>query len=422
MVYLNDDEKRILNGEEGPAVQKAMGLLVKMAEANGAERMVDVTHAHILSLEAADVLFEVTSGMLKDAKAKIPTTTNAVALNSVERARQMGVPEDIIDVQWPGICRLKELHSQAGLIPSYTCHPHSHMDLKMGEHVAFTEFNVAPFANAWFGVRTNLQGQTDTLASAITGKAPECGLHLTENRWGKVLIEIDKKFKAQDFDSAFYGALGYWAGQICVDRIPVFVGLPENMTYRAVEYLCVAPLIRGSVGMLHVVGVTPEAPTLEAAFGGKRPEEKVVFGKRELQAVYEELNTATKSEVDMVCLGCPHCSLQELITIARLVEGKKVAKGVRLWVATSEINYMLAQRMGLIDYIEGAGGFVNSGICAGTGFLLRFADSLGVKVVANNGLTLTGLVTKGTRGKVGVCFGSIERCVNAALTGKWEKN
>jgi len=421
MVYLNDEEKKMLDGNEGPAVQRAMELVVKMAEANGAERMVDVTSAHILCVEAVDMLFEVTSGMLKDAEVKIPTTTNAVSIHSDERARQMEIPEAIIDAQWPGICRLKELHKKAGIIPSYTCHPHPLKELKMGEHVAFTEFNVVPLANAWFGARTNLHGQTDTLASAITGKAPDCGLHLPENRWGEVLIEVDKGFGPEAFDSAFYGALGYWAGQVCVDRIPVFTGLPGNTTCRAVEYLGVGPLIRGSVGMFHVVGVTPEAPTLEAAFGGRKPGERFTFGKRELKTVYGELNTAKKSEVDMVCLGCPHCSLQELQAIARLLDGKKVAKSVRLWIATNEINYGLAERMGLIDPIERAGGFLNSSICAGTGFLLRFTESLGVKVVANNGLTLSGLVSRGTRGKVGVFFGNIEQCVNAALTGKWER-
>jgi predicted aconitase len=421
MLYLNIQEERMLNGEEGPTIQKAMELLVRMGEANDAKRMVDVTNAHILSVEIADIFFEVTYGMLANAKVKIPTTTNPITINSVERARQMGIPKDIIDAQWPGICRLKDLHNRAGMIPAYTCHPHSLKDLKMGEYVAFTEFNVVPLANAWFGVRTNLHGQTDTLASAITGKAPECGLHLTENRWGKLLIEVDKEFGLEDFDSAFYGALGYWAGQVCVDRIPVFVGLPKEMTYRAAEYLGVGPLVRGSVGMFHIPGVTPEAPTLEAAFGGRRPEDKFVFGKKELKMVYEELNTTTKSEIDMVCLGCPHCSLQELIVIARLIDGKKVSENVRLWIATSEINYMLAERMGFISCIERAGGFVNSNICAGTFFLLRFTDSLGVKVVANNGLTLSGLVPRGTRGKVGVHFGSLEKCVNAAITGKWEE-
>jgi len=421
MVHLNNQEERMLNGERGSAVQKAMELLVRMGEANDAQRMVDVTNAHILSVEIADIFFEVTYGMLANAKVKIPTTTNAITINSVERARQMGIPKDIIDAQWPGICRLKELHNRASMIPAYTCHPHSLKDLKMGEYVAFTEFNVVPLANAWFGVRTNLHGQTDTLASAITGKAPECGLHLTENRWGKVLIEVDKEFGIEDIDSAFYGALGYWAGQVCVDRIPVFVGLPKNMTCRAAEYLGVGPLVRGSVGMFHVLGVTPEAPTLEAAFGSRRPEEKFVFGKKELKMVYDELNTATKPEIDMVCLGCPHCSLQELIAIAQLIDGKKVSKNVRLWIATGEINYMLAERMGVITCIEKAGGFVNSNICAGTFFLLRFTDSLGVKVVANNGLTLCGLVPRGTRDKVGVHFGSLEQCVNAAITGRWEE-
>ena len=131
-------------------------------------------------------------------------------------------------------------------------------------------------------------------------------------------------------------------------------------------------------------------------------------------------NTATKTDVDMVCLGCPHCSLEELIEIGRQVEGKKISQNVRLWVATGETNYGLAKNMGVIDVIESAGGFVNSNICVGTGMLLRFAGSLGVEVVANNGLTLSGLVSQGTRGNVGVCFGNIEKCINAALTGKWE--
>lgn len=40
-MLLSDDEERMLAGEEGPAVQKAMDLLVRYGEALGAERLVD---------------------------------------------------------------------------------------------------------------------------------------------------------------------------------------------------------------------------------------------------------------------------------------------------------------------------------------------------------------------------------------------
>ena len=290
----------------------------------------------------------------------------------------------------------------------------------MGQHVAFTEFNVGPLANSWFGVCTNLGGQTDALASAVTGKAPECALHLKENRWGEVLIEISKDIEQDNFHSSDYGALGYWAGQVLVDRIPVYNGLPTDMSCRQAEYMGVAQALAGAIGMFHVVGVTPEAATMEAAFGGKEPEDKLVFGKKELAKVYEELNTANVTRVDMVCLGCPHSPIEEVAKIAQLLGGKKVAKDLRLWVATSQPTYFVAKEMGLVDIIEGAGGFVLSNVCAGTGLLLRFTDSLGVKVVANNGLTLCSLVSRRTKGKVGVCFGNIEQCINAAVTGYWE--
>jgi len=419
-MLLNKEEKNMFKGGYGPTIRNAMEHLVEVGKAFGAERMVDVDCAHILSLEAVDLLYNLSHRMLDGIQVKIPTTTNPLALD-INRARDLQIPQDIVDALKPGLERLTRLHQTTGMLPTYSCHPHSYHDLKMGEHVAFTEFNVAPLANSWFGVRTNLGGQTDALASAVTGKSPDCGLHSVENRWGEVLIEISRDLEPEKFQSSDFGALGYWAGQVLVDRIPVYNGLSKDMSCRQAEYMGVAQVLAGAIGMFHVVGVTPEAETVEAALGGKKPEKKLVFGKEDLAKAYGQLNTADVTKVDMVCLGCPHCPIEEVAKIARLLEGKKVAKGLRLWIGTSRPTYLLAQEMGFVDIIEGAGGFVLCNVCAGTGLLLRFTESLGVKVVANNGLTLCSLVSRRTRGKVGVCFGSTEQCVKAAVTGHWEE-
>jgi len=171
----------MLNGEHGPTIRKATEHFVEVGEAFGAKRMVDVDGAHVLSLEAADILYDLSYRILDGVQVKIPTTTNPVSVE-LNRAKDMNISQDIIDALKPGLDRLTQLHKAAGMLPTYSCHPHSYHNLKMGQQVAFTEFNVAPLANSWFGVRTNLGGQTDALASAVTGKGPECALHLNENR------------------------------------------------------------------------------------------------------------------------------------------------------------------------------------------------------------------------------------------------
>ena len=332
----------------------------------------------------------------------------------------MKIPQEITGPVESGLQRLTDLHKAAGVFPTYSCRPYCHNDLRMGQHVAITEFNVVSMANSWFGARTNPGGQSDTLAAAVTGKTPECGLHLMENRWGEVLIEVSEETEPEKFDSSDYGALGYWAGKLLVDRIPVYHGLPRDMSSRQLEYLGVGQILGSSAVMLHVVGVTPEAPSLEVALGGRSPEETFVFGKKDLDDVYQELNSAADNKVDMVLLGCPHSPIEEISQIAQLLHGKKVAKGLRFWVGTSPSTYNLAKDMGLVDIIEGAGGFVLSGVCAGSGLVMGSAHILGVKVVANNGLTFSGFANKVTRGNVEVCFGNIEKCVNSAVSGYWE--
>ena len=171
--------------------------------------------------------------------------------------------------------------------------------------------------------------------------------------------------------------------------------------------------------MIHVVGVTPEAGTREEAFGGRKPEETIRVGKDELRSSYEKLNTATADAMDYVALGCPHCSLEELGQIARLLLGRRVHTNVGLLVAVSALKYDLAARMGIVKVIEDAGGVVVKGMCPGSSIFGRYGKELGVGAVATNSSKNAHYIGAHSGGAVKTCFGSMKTCIEAAIAGKW---
>jgi len=422
MVCLKEDEQRMLEGEHGPNAQKAMELLVKVGDAYGAERMIDVSQAYIcafpLTLETEDYL-EIVSEMAKGMTVKIPTAAVPLALDP-QRIQELGLPEAVTKKAQRILPQQMDIYQRMGLIPSYTCVPHFVYDLRKGEHVAFSETNVGMLANSWFGVMTNLEGFTTSMASSITGKTPEYGLHLQENRYGKVLIEIAPELEPEGFDYADYVALATWTGTALFDRIAVYSGLSKNMRLGHAKYLCASQIYRSGAGMFHIIGVTPEAPTLEAAFGGKKPEERLVFGKKERKAVYEEHSSATDTKVDTVIFGCPHCTLEEIMKIAQLLNGRKIIKGERLWIGTSQHTRALARRMGLVDIIEDAGGLVLTDICIRAPVLPPLSEALGIRVVATTSGSVAQNVYRRGKTRTTAWFGTTKDCIDAAVKGRWE--
>jgi len=325
----------------------------------------------------------------------------------------------MIDEEQSVLSKRMKYHQRVGIIPSYTCLPHFLYDLRKGEHVAFMETNVGMLANSWFGAMTNLEGKTTAIASAITGKTPKYGLHLSENRYGKVLINIAPDLEPDGFDYADYVALAHWTGKLLFDRIAVYVGLPVTIRPSHVKYMCASQIYNSAAGMFHIVGVTPEASTLEAAFGGRKPEEVLVFGKKEKKEAYEYFCTATDTKIDMVVIGCPHCTLQEIADIARLIDGRRVNEDVKLLIGASELVITLAKRMGFIDIIEDAGGFVISDMCIRVAVLPPLSEVLGIRVVASTSGSVAQNTYRRSGGKTSAWFGTTQNCIDAAVTGKW---
>jgi len=205
-----------------------------------------------------------------------------------------------------------------------------------------------------------------------------------------------------------YGSLGYWVGKIVESKVPVFTGIPQNVTIDQLKMLGAALASSGSVALFHIVGVTPEAPTLEAAFGGRQPELVLEFGKNQLSESQNSLNKQQGQEISLVAIGCPHASM---------LVNKKLHAGVELWVITAIPNKAYAERCGYKAVIEAAGGRLVSDTCPILSPMAYVAKEKGYSAIATNSAKLAHYAPG--QWALPTYYGSVERCINAALTGKF---
>lgn len=351
----------MLDGQYGAAVSQAMQMLTELGEAYGAENMLDIKGAHVFAWKVAgdlpgNVVLQKLVDMAGGERVKVPCTSNPLTLN-LDLAERLGLPDDLTATHRENISRLQTLVRDSGVIPTYSCNYHYPFEPKLGDHYALTESNVCIFVNSWYGMMSNMEGDMTALASAITGKTPRYGLYLDENRHGRVLVRLSDDVDAAKLTNADFGAISYRTGEIIGDdRVPVYVGFPEDFTATRAKYMQ-PQVAHSSSALFHVVGATPEAPTLEAALGGRKPEEAFTISRTDIEDVYRTFNTTDKREIDIVGIGCPHCTLEELGELAGLLQGKRVSDGTRLFIGTSAAVKSLADRMGLVKPIEEAGGW-----------------------------------------------------------------
>lgn len=413
-MYLTKEEEEMYNGEAGEAVRKAMKIVVTLGEIYGAERMIPISTAHIagagpksLGQHGIEFLEEFAD---LGARCRVFTTMNPPGVD-VEQAKKMEVPEELVKRQ----LRIFRAYKRMGVILSRTCTPYLIGNMpRMYEHVAWSESSALIFANSVLGAYTNREGAISALASAIAGRTSLFGYHLDENRYGKVLVRLSDEIDPRVASLSDYSVIGQYVGRTVGADIPVFVNLPSNLSTSQLKTLGASLAVKGATALFHVVRVTPKARKLEDALGGDKTVEKIVVGKEELRETSEELTTATEGPIDAVCIGCPHCTLEELIHVTKLLKGKKVYDGVRLWVCSARSVQALAERMGYTDIIEQAGGVVTDICMPATAPL----DELGIKVVATN----SGKAVFYTLGstKAQLFFGNLQECIDAAVSGKWK--
>jgi len=195
--------------------------------------------------------------------------------------------------------------------------------------------------------------------------------------------------------------------------VPVLVGIGKPTTSQIVK-MNSSLNTGGQVRMYHIPGITPEAPTLEAAFKGRKYKKKVVITRNDLKRVYDLMTCASNDQVDFVYLGCPHYNIVELQKVAGLLDGKKCKRPV--WVMTNPLTFKSAEMMGIKETIEKAGGVLMSGACCG----LLSGEMPPCNVLATDAAKQDYYITGAVYPKkLEVWYGTTEDCVDAALTGKW---
>lgn len=414
-MQLTDEQKRMYEGECGPGVQKAMRFLLEYGEAFDSQRMAKVDSVHIIALDPYRWMSSLLEGV---EEVRVLSTLHSLQPPGTKWDRKMGLTEEgserVLDAQK----RRLELYDKVGCFSLFTCAPYLAGNVvSKGAVFSWAGSSGIVINNSLFGARGNRDSGVAMLCSAITGLTPEMLRLTSEGRYGEFLFRLEG-LDVESFTEADYGALGYYIGEIAGTRNVVIEGIPPHVPFEKLKYLLSPLPVSGGVSMCHIVGVTPEAPNVEEALGHRKPRQEIAVGPRELQQAWEKLHTAERDEVDVVCIGCPHCTMREVREIAGLLSGKKKAERVRLWVSTNEAVYAVAKRMGLVDAIEEAGGLVVTDLCI-MAFPFGSMD-VPATTVASNSARAAHYHSRGVGGSgVGTLYGSVEHCIDAAITGRW---
>jgi predicted aconitase len=407
---LSDDERAMLAGEFGPATRLAASILYRMAPMYGATSLLPVTCAHI-----DGVIYTGNAGLrfaehLADlgAHVAVPTTLNVGSVDR-ERWREIG--------QAPAFAeparRLGEAYLRMGAQPTFTCAPYQHGYVPaFGEQIAWSESNAVAYANSVLGARTNRYGDYLDICCAITARVPAAGLHLDENRLATCLVTLRGVPERLQLRDDFFPVLGYALGARVPGEVPAIAGLTVQPTSDQLKALSAGAASSGDVALFHLIGITPEASTMQAAFGSHPPRREITLTLAELRQTRDTLSSATGDVVDVVAFGSPHCSLSECRQLATLMQGQRAANGVQVFITTSRAVRELLAKSGDLATLEAFGAEVTADTCIVVAPLVK----PGARVLMTNSAKYAHY-GPGLLG-VGSVFGSMEECVESATKGR----
>lgn len=413
-MLLTKMEEAMVCGGHGPGVKRCMELLVKFGDSVGAERMVPLSCAHTMPKEPLELLEEMTEGVQRPG---VPTSLHPLmSAFSPKSWEAMGLPEGFARGEAAVFEKRRENYLRCGFLETYTCLPMLVGNLpRKGDCISWIGSGAQLLANSVLGARCNRDGTVVNLASAVTGRAPYYGHFLDENRAGRVLVRFEGLDPAE-LSHAKLGAVGYHVGVLAGGANVIVEGVPGGCDIDYLKHLLAPMPVSGSVLLCHVVGVTPEAETLEEALGGRDPERVVMVGPKDVEAALGRFG-ANEAEVDMALFGCPHCSVEEVRTLAGLLDGRALVAGKRLWIGMPHQQYHLLKLMGVADRVEDAGGVFASSCMA------TIPDAPvpgGVHTIATNSFKAAHYITYLTKGRVKVLVGDMDACVDAVAGGRWK--
>lgn len=417
-LILTELEQAMLAGEHGPAIAMCMRLIVGVAKANQATRLIEIESAHadgclyhgIAGLEYTEKLVEL------GGKVKVRTTTNVSSLDLLH--------PDLVHADATLATngrRLMDAHLALGCEATWTCAPYQtgHRPA-FGTQIAWAESNAIVFANSVLGARTNRYGDFLDISAAIVGRVPFAGLHTDEGRKAALVLDFSGISRELLEEESAWPAIGALLGDIAESKVAAMIGLPGDLsdgglTEDRLKGLGATAASSGGVGLFHIVGVTPEAPTLAAVVNAKV--ETIKITTAQLRASRDRLTTAVGDDLDAVSLGTPHFSLAEFENLAKELEGgDKFSSSIDFYVSTSRGVLERAEALGYAQILKNAGGRIVTDTCTYVTPILNPK----IKTVMTN----SGKWAWYAPGNLGIeaILGSVKECIASARAGKLVRN
>ncbi len=407
MIYLTPEQRALLDGRRGQAAEVAIRIVVETGNLLGAERLIPIGSAHIdgclhlgdSGTEFAEFLYQ------GDGRVAVPTTLNVGSLDLLHpgtvhldgHRRRMAL-------------RQMKAYVALGCRPTWTCSPYQAGHRPgLGEQVAWGESNAVAFCNSVLGARTNRYGDFLDIACAITGHAPDYGLHLSENRVARILIKTDALSDRLKDEDAFWPVIGAVFGQRVGDAVGAIDGLGGFATEDRLKAFGAAAASFGSVALFHVIGATPEAGTMDDAFRQTVPEEIIDVGAADVREALDGLSTSTGGQVTAVGIGSPHLSLAEFRTLLAALRGRKLR--LPFYANTGRHVVERLAELGYLTQLEACGVTIVADTCIVTTPIIK--EPRGVL------MTNSGKFAHYAPGNIGheVLYGSLSDCVETAVAG-----
>ena len=389
-MYLTKEEERIYDGEEGWAYQTAMRILVKLGDLFEADRLISIDSAHVSGVSyktVGDAAIELLEALVEaGAKSRVRSTANPAGIDYNHMEEMVALPE-IHEKQ----SRIINLYKKMGIDPILTCTPYYIRRPEEDVHLAWAESSTVIYANSVLHSWTNREGGPSALAAALIGKTPNYGVHRPENRRADVMVRVEMDLK----DEAEFGALGIHLGRVLKDEIPFFEGLRHPGEIR-LKHLGAAMASTGMTSLFYSCASCPKSSDRL---------ETLSVDMDDLKSASESLST-TNEAPDMIYIGCPHCSFEEVKKVAHQIRGRKVKDDVKFWVCTS--RHVRRKAENYVKMIEAAGGKVISDTCA----VVTWLKEMGVDVLMTNSAKTAYYAP--TMNKTETIFASLDQCIKSA--------
>lgn len=406
---LTDEESRMADGEKGPALRECLNALVSYGEALNAEKLIPIDSVHAAGSgynttgEAAVTFLQRLAR--QGIKAAVPATLNPIAVDLERWNSVLGLPEKLFRRQQ----QLNSAFGELGFIGIYSCKPYwSSYAPAEGVNFVSSEHNVVSYVNSVIGARTNFESNIMAILAALTGRIPYYGLYIEENRRPTLKVRVEASLRY----AVDWRCLGVAAARRAQGRIPYFAISCPPPDRRNLRDLCAAfgpPWT--SVGMLHVEGATRG---FELARKAAQSCEEITVDAGELEAIRDEFFAPTCEPIDLVAVGCPQASIDEIAEIAEKMKGRRVSSTSRLWIWTDPQTRAEAETRGYAAALQQAGSEIVSDTCGCAACPIN-QSSLPIRHVATDSTKSFGFLQKTGL----IChLGSLDECIVAATTGR----